>query len=182
MNLKDIIKIINQNLAPVMKRVKLTVGKCVIDSITDTTGLQTHKIVLLADEVLDEIERIQEYGFTSVPLPGCEGVAVFVGGNRGNGSIIATDDRRYRPTSLEPGDVAIYSKTGNMVKVLADGSIVIDSEKIELGQGALEKMLKGETFQTFFNNHTHVGNAGAPTSPPQSPSLPAHLSTVVKGV
>ena len=54
--------------------------------------------------------------------------------------------------------------------------VVNHSDAIELGSGKLEKMLLGETFQKWFNNHQHIGNMGAPTSPPMLPSLPTHLS------
>jgi hypothetical protein len=54
--------------------------------------------------------------------------------------------------------------------------IVNHSDAIELGSGKLEKMLLGETFQKWFNDHQHIGNMGAPTSPPILPSLPTHLS------
>jgi len=182
--------LINQMIQPLAKRIKLSIGKCVLDSITDSTGLQTAKIVLLADEVLDEVERLQEYGFTSVPLQGCEGVAVFVGGNRGNAAIIATDDRRTRPTDLAEGDSAIYTAGGSIIKLTnadqgltieCEGPVVINSAtSIQLGDTATEKMLKGETFQAFFNAHTHTGNLGAPTGPPNTLSSPTDLSLKVR--
>jgi phage baseplate assembly protein V len=195
--MKDLIRAINNQLAPLTKRIKLVVGRCVLDSVKDSTGLQNLKIVIMADEVLDKIERVQEYGFTSYPLAGCEGVAVFTGGNRDNGVVIATDDRRYRPSDLAEGDTCLYNAYGTRVILKnADGSVevITDSElkvnaplvnilsdEINLGNGTLEKLIKGETFQTYFNTHTHTGNLGAPTSPPITPSDASHLTTITKG-
>ena len=207
-----LIKAIREVVKPLAKRVKLTVGKFVIEAIDDSKGLQLGKITLLADEVLDQIERIQEYGFTSVPVKGCEGIAVFVGGNRGNGSIIATDDRRFRPKDLGEGDTAIYTKDGVIIKLLNGGKKIevisenevsistkkatinatdeatittakanVVSDNINLGSGAVEKLLKGETFQDFFNSHTHVDGTGSSTTPPSSPSVPEHLTEHSKG-
>lgn len=195
--MKDLLRAINNQIAPLTKRIKLVVGRCVLDSIKDTTGLQNVKIVLMADEVLDKIERVQEYGFTSYPLSGAEGVAVFTGGNRDNGVVIATDDRRYRPKDLAEGDTCIYNAYGTRIVLKnSDGSIevITDSEvsvnaptvnilsdEVNLGNGTVEKLIKGETFQAYFNSHVHTGNLGAPTSPPTVASDSTHLTTVTKG-
>jgi len=45
-------------------------------------------------------------------------------------------------------------------------TVVNHASSIELGQGAVEKVVLGDTFMALFNKHTHIGNLGAPTSPP----------------
>jgi hypothetical protein len=57
-------------------------------------------------------------------------------------------------------------------------NIIIDhSTSIELGSGASEKLVLGDSFLQFFNQHTHIANLGAPTSPPIVPMTPLqHLS------
>lgn len=58
-----------------------------------------------------------------------------------------------------------------------ENMIVNHSSSIELGQGATEKLVLGDSFLKLFNQHTHIGNLGAPTSPPVVPMTPAqHLS------
>lgn len=103
---------IKRMLAPVERRVMNMIARGVIESITDTAGIQKVKLSLLADEILEGKERIQEYGFTSVPLAGAEAVMIFLGGNRDHGVIIATDDRRTRLKSLLAGDVALWTASG----------------------------------------------------------------------
>lgn len=72
-------------------------------------------------------------------------------------------------------DVNVTCK--NNVKVDATNVIVNQSDSIELGEGAVEKVILGDTFLTLFNSHTHIGNLGAPTAPPIVPMTPvAHLS------
>lgn len=45
--------------------------------------------------------------------------------------------------------------------------LFIDADgEIHLGEQATENLVLGNTFMRFFNRHTHVGNLGAPTSPP----------------
>ena len=55
-------------------------------------------------------------------------------------------------------------------------TIINHSSSIELGKGAREKIILGDTFKAFFNSHTHIGNLGAPTSPPIVPMSAAQLS------
>jgi hypothetical protein len=70
--------------------------------------------------------------------------------------------------------------TGNTT-IKSSGNIVLNhGGKLDLGVGGLEKTILGETFMDFFNKHTHTGNLGAPTSPPNAPMTPAQLSTTVK--
>jgi len=66
------------------------------------------------------------------------------------------------------------------VKITAATKIEMNSDDIEVGVGTVEKILNGETFQQFFNNHQHMGNIGYPTSTPLVPSSSIHLSQTVK--
>ena len=106
-------------------KVQLMIGRAILSAISDSGRVQTVQAQLLAGEVQDDVERIQQYGYTSVPLPGAEGVVVFVGGNRDHGLVIATEDRRYRLVGLEGGEVAIYDDLGQKVHLTRNG-IVID--------------------------------------------------------
>jgi hypothetical protein len=63
---------------------------------------------------------------------------------------------------------------------MENNKVIVNSSNIELGERAIEAVIKGNTFQTYFNSHTHIGNLGAPTSPPVIPSTPDHLSNVSK--
>ncbi len=105
-------------IAPLRRKVQTMVGRAVLQTIDDAKKLQSVKAKLTAGNVGDDIERFQEYGFTSVPFPGCEAVMVYVGGNRAHGIVVATDDRSKRPTGLAEGDTALYTDKG--VRVLLD--------------------------------------------------------------
>lgn len=114
-------------------RVRLMVGRAILAAVNDGGAIQTAQADCLADETHDDVERVQEYGFTSVPLPGAEAVMVFPGGNRDHALIIATDDRRTRLTGLQPGEVAIYTNNGDKVVIHADGTIeVVASAKVQI--------------------------------------------------
>lgn len=114
---------LNRLLAPIQRRAMLMIGRCVLNAVSDGAPVQLVQLSGLADEVRDKVERMAEYGFTSNPLPGAKGVAVFVGGERGHGVVIATGDSRYRLQELEPGEVALYTDEGDKI-VLKRGRVI----------------------------------------------------------
>jgi phage baseplate assembly protein V len=109
-------------------RVRLMVGRAILGLVNDATKAQAVQVEMLDDEVQDNVERFQNYGFTSVPHKGAEAVVVCVGGLRSHGIVIATEDRRYRLTGLENGEVALYDDQGQVVKLARDG-IYIETDK-----------------------------------------------------
>lgn len=134
---------INRILEPIRRRIALMLSKAIIDAVDDTTALQLVKLKILKNEVDTEIERPQQYGFSSVPPAGGEAVVAFIGGNRDHAVVIASDDSRHRPRSNTEGDVFVYHKDGttfiklseNMINIEADGrQILIDqaSDKITI--------------------------------------------------
>lgn len=120
-------------IAPLHRRIMLSIARGVVKVVDDSKGLQKVQITLLADEVADKLERVQQYGFTSKPKAGAEAVALFLGGNRDHGVVIAVDDRRYRLKGLADGEVALYTDTDSKI-VLKNGG------KIEVWNGQYELM------------------------------------------
>jgi len=118
------IKAINKMMAPVSRRVGLMVARGVLALVNDALKMQSVQVKLLDGEVR-EMERMQNYGFTSQPHPGAEVAAVFVSGNRDHGLALAIDDRRYRVRNLQAGEVAIYDDLGHVVTLSRTG-IMID--------------------------------------------------------
>ena len=76
---------LNAFVARMRNRIRLMVGRVLLSIVDDAKTIQTAQVQGLAGEVLEDVERIQQYGFTSVPLSGAEGVAVFLGGERSAG-------------------------------------------------------------------------------------------------
>lgn len=127
-------------IAPYSRRIRLMVGRGVVNIVNDALKIQGLQISLLADEVRGNVERFQEYGFTSHPHPGAEVIALSVGGSRDHCVVIKVDDRRYRLKGLAQGEMAIYSDEGDKVhlkrnkeinihsggKVMVDAAVLID--------------------------------------------------------
>lgn len=140
---------------PLLSRLANLVSRVVLRRVDDSKKMQLVQLSALEGETRENVERVQEYGFTSVPLPGAEGVAVFVGGYRDHGLVVAVDDRRYRLTGLEPGEVAIYTdqgdkvviERGGTVRVTAATKVVVSAPVVELA-GNTEAAVKGTSQRT----------------------------------
>lgn len=141
--------------------------------------LQVLQIQLLAGEAKDGVELFEPYGHTGVALPGAESLIGFVGGSRSHGVALVQTDRRYRPTDLQPGEVALYNhegtrvvlRNGGKVEVLAASEVKVVTAKVVL-QGDVD-VIGTTTFtgQVFANGkridetHRHDGDSGGQTSP-----------------
>ena len=94
---------------PLRRRVMLMVGRAVLTLIDDGPKMQVMQVQGLKGEILDRIERFQNYGLTSVPHEDAEVLIVCPGGIRQHAIAIAVDDRRYRVIGLERGEVCLYT-------------------------------------------------------------------------
>ncbi len=115
-------------IAPLKRRVMLMVGRAVLCAVNDDTKMQRLQVSLLEGELCDQVERLQQYGFTSHPHPGAECAVVFIGGNRDHGLVIAVDDKRYRLKSLKRGEVALYTDEGDKIHLKRNRTIEIETK------------------------------------------------------
>lgn len=106
-----------------------------------------------ADSPDTGLERIQDYGFGSRPLPGSEAALIWLNGKRDVALVISVADRRYRMV-LEEGDVALYDHRGQKVHLHKDG---VTANVV----GDLNATVSGEAFvdcsKTFFTGDVYVG-------------------------
>lgn len=106
------------------RRMLMVVGRGRITTGSDTGMVQMQQVQIGATETRDNTPRVAEYGFTSMPLPGCHAVVIFVGGDRSNGVIVATNDQAHRMKNLKPGEVAIYDDQGQSVYLTRTGIVI----------------------------------------------------------
>jgi phage baseplate assembly protein V len=158
-------------IARVAGRVRLSIGRVVLDLVNDAAKLQALQVTVRADEVRANAEHFQHYGFTSVPLPGAEGIGLAVGGSADHIVVINVDDRRYRLKPLAEGEVALYDDQGQKIHLTRNG-IVVDGA----GKGIVFQNAPSVDFNvgavrhngtTIDDTHTHQEQGdGAPVSPP----------------
>lgn len=146
-------------LRPLANRLSNMLARGVVKLIDDSAKMQILQVLVGPDEPREGIERIQNYGFTSVPLEGAEAFLAFIGGRRDHGVAICVDDRRYRLTSLESGEVALYDHTGSSVVLKANGDIEITAGANVLINGGSTPVAK-EGSATTGHQHTLTGTAG----------------------
>lgn len=118
---------IKKLIAPLSNRVSSLVRQCKLTNINDNKQLQEVQVNALGS-TYDKLQRLQNYGFTSVPNTEAEGLLLSIGGNSNTSIIVVMDDSRYRITGLESGDVAIYDNKGQIIKLTKDG-ISIETEQ-----------------------------------------------------
>lgn len=87
------------------------------------------------------------------------------------GHVISLDD--------EGGVVVVAEAQGAEVRIAASGEITLKADRINLGDGAAQKLVLGDAFQALFNSHTHPTGVG-PSGPPVQPMTAQHLSRVSK--
>jgi phage baseplate assembly protein V len=97
----------------------LTRGK--ITLVDDTQPVQTMQLQLNALELIPDIPRFAEFGFTSNPPLGTQAIVGFKNGDRADGIVIATSNAKYRMTALATGEVAIHDDKGQSVYLSASG-------------------------------------------------------------
>jgi hypothetical protein len=59
---------------------------------------------------------------------------------------------------------------------MENSKVIINSNNIELGENAVEAVIRGDAFKKFFDAHVHAGSG----SPPVVPMIPNLLSLVTK--
>lgn len=123
--------IFNHLIRPLKRRVMLMISRAVIKIVNDAEGIQKVQAVGYGDELLENVERFQEYGLTSRPKGNAEAVVAAVAGGRSHTIVIAVDDRRFRLRNLEAGEVALYDDLGQKVHLKRDGIYVETPMKLE---------------------------------------------------
>lgn len=171
-------------------RVRGMITRAVTGPANDAPKMQTIQVELYANETPDDLEHFQPFGFTSVPHPGAEGIALAVGGSRGHTVLINVDDRRYRLKGLQGGEVALYDDLGHTIHLTRNG-IVIDGGGHQVTMRNLEKLRVEASIEATGEikdkcdepgsrsmnqmreshiDHTHNENGvGAETDPPTQP-------------
>lgn len=118
-------------------RIYMMLGRAILKSVDDTKAIQLIKVAINSNELQDGIERVQDYGFTSVPPSNGEALMGYINGNRDSGIAISCDSGEHRPTGFKDGECAQYSKHGQMIKMLLDGSTnATQSGTFDVGNGS----------------------------------------------
>lgn len=87
-------------------------------------GADKVQVKVLDGEALNNINRVEPYGFSYRPKPGCQTYLVFPSGDRSYGVAIVIGDKRYQ-MDLEEGECGIHDDEGNWVHIKRGGVIEV---------------------------------------------------------
>lgn len=175
---------IERLLNPIKSRIRLMISRAVISACKDGKV----DIGLLAGESREDVDFLQQYGFSSRPVGKVSGVALFIGGSRDNGVVVASrGDDKDMNVDLEEGEVAVHSPFGSKIILKKDGSVLVEPKpgkptlvKSDLhvvgnvwavGDFAANSIYIGETMNEgmiHLTRHTHASAVG-PTAPTTGP-------------
>lgn len=120
---KAISKAIGNAQKKVVRKIANGLLKSLIEKVDDTNNIQLVDVSAMAEEDLDEVENIQEYGLASNPPLDSEALVASVAGCKSNAVLLRVGSSTFRIKNLKTGEVCIYSKFGQKVYLKEDGSI-----------------------------------------------------------
>jgi len=119
-------------MAPIERRIKLMALRTVLDLVDDSQGRQMIQVHFYGGAAMfDQIERFQQYGFSSVPFQGAEAIVITMGGNHSHALALAVEDVRYKPKNWQQGESGLYDDQAQLIHITRDG-IVIDGGTSQL--------------------------------------------------
>lgn len=126
MNRRELTAFINGMTAPVLRRVRGMIGRCILDMVDDSGGRQMVQVHLYGGmETLTGVERFQAYGHNAVPPAGAEGIFAKLSGSPDHVVVLVMESRDARPKGWQPGESGLYDNLGQLVHLTRAG-IVID--------------------------------------------------------
>lgn len=126
----------------------------------------------------------------TVTIATANGVLLVLNGETGAFTVLDANSNMITTASdgwsLISGQGPIAMAKGKSISLIAPGQVLVNAshaqvnaKSINLGENAVEEIIKGRTFQALFNAHTHATPVG-PSGPPTPPLNGSELSTVTK--
>jgi hypothetical protein len=126
----------------------------------------------LLAEIADSYEGAQSLIYDTDAQPGP--LKIFY--TRKKGLTISLGDAKVQLDTQDGGQLRVVIEMGEDQIRMERRKVIINSNNIELGEGATQAVIRGDAFKTFFDTHVHAG-AG---SPPVVPMIPSLLSLITK--
>ena len=126
----------------------------------------------LLEEIADSYEGAQSIWYDVEAEPGT--LKLFY--TKKKGMVLSLGDAKIQLDTQDGGNLRIVIEMGQDQIKMENSKVIINSNNIELGEGATQAVIRGDAFKQFFDTHVHAG-AG---SPPVVPMIPNLLSLVTK--
>ncbi|MGL4885378.1 MAG: phage baseplate assembly protein V [Aeromonas veronii] len=179
--------------APLLRRMRLIAGRCMLDAVNDDLQKQNVQVRLLSGESASEIENFQQAGFTSVPLPGAVGLYLATGGKRTSLASLLMENKARRKRGLKSGEVCVYHigeddhyfilESGGVARLVckrfaveAEQEVSFNTPKVTFSEDVViggNAVISGTSSATDHmsggisgRGHTHIDGDGEQTSSP----------------
>lgn len=169
----NINRLLESALRPIRSRINAMIGKALVNAVNNTGEIQLIKIQAMEGDVIDDVERVEDYGQTSYPpKDDCEVVYACVAGNRDDVLALKVGHSIGRPKDLAEGDVCTWDIHGNRIW-MQKGKIALNGDDKSLVTHA-ELNVALQSMLAMLNTHTHVvATVPTPTTPaPTTTPLP----------
>jgi len=135
------------------------IGRALMRTINDATTRQTTQVEVTEGELIDDVERMQNYGMTSVPPAGSDATLLFLGGDRAQGIVIAMENQTLRIKDLLNGEVAIYDDKGNVFKLGTNAVELVATQHVEVTAPTV-RIVGAVTIQGNLQVNGNIANTG----------------------
>jgi len=117
-------------MSAIAARLQALIGKCLLRAIAaEGGGFRKLQIQIRGDSLRDGVDHFEAYGLTSAPHAADNpiGVVAELGAMAGLPVVLVVHCGGPRPRDLAPGEVALYSRFGQMLKLDADGNAILSA-------------------------------------------------------
>lgn len=172
MNAAILRRALRDSITPITRKLRRLVNRALLRRVSYAGKQRLLQIQGEGGQLLQGIEHLEPFGFTSHPLAGAEPIALALNGNGSHTIVILVNDQRYRLV-LEEGEAAIYNHHGDKVHIKKDRSITVEAatritldtpEVICTGTLTAEDVLT--TRGASLDSHDHPGDSGGTTGGP----------------
>ena len=103
-----------------------------LNLVKSADNIQKAQVSGLADETLQDVELMQQFGLTSVPPAGTQVVVLPMGAETTHSIVIATENGSFRVKNLKSGETAVYDESGSTI-ILKQGRLIeIDCDILKI--------------------------------------------------
>lgn len=128
----------------IANRIASMLGVGRVTSMQDTGGTQSVQYQTPLE--VASAYRLAEFGFSSGLPVGTDVVLAFLGGDRSNPVVIATNHQGYRHSDLSPGETVMYNQWGLYIQ-LTEAGISIDAKGKDVTVNNAKKLTATATEQ-----------------------------------
>lgn len=109
-------------------RLATLIGRCLLRAIAaEAGGFRRLRIQTRAGSLRDGVEQFEAYGLSAAPHPddNPQGIVAELGAMPGLPVVVVVHCAGPRPRDLDPGEVAVYSRFGQLLKMDAAGNVLL---------------------------------------------------------